>query len=536
MAEEDILFGKKRHLFGGIEPSNMIKFSTIYNDGKVVIEAILPKDTIVDGQTLCTVAGAVIRRKEGDYPVDEFDGDLVMDITESGTYIDDKDAIRVPDSGGITPLSIDDTVTYYAAFPYTTQGVYNRSPINRSICISEGSYYLFGYDLDTTDPDPATRVSYPSDVMNADFTPVSCKIADRIFNYGSWNILTPGFFFMPRPCMLKNDGTVDHYLEPTDYTKLYDLSGPSKVADMSFDGNAMMEWPKIYTYREEINGVYKFRCSNVKHGPKWECWCNYDKNNNEIDHFYTSIYSTSLVEGTTVLRSISGGTRPSSLIFKDAIQYAENNGEDWTLETVADRLLINDLLVMMAKSTDTQMSFGQGRTHSGNAQAIGVNNTDGLFYGGNTGYCTKVFGMEDIWGNMPRACVGFICDGGVLKIKATRGTIDGSVVNDYNNNGSGYIELEGTNVCGTEYYIKKMVTTPFGRLPIIEDAKVVGSSSTYECDPVTFSTVLSVASFGGLSYVNANYHLGCFAVNFNGVTSANSNRHGYGLSCKPSKK
>ena len=27
MAEEDIIFGKNRHFFGGIEPSNMITFS-----------------------------------------------------------------------------------------------------------------------------------------------------------------------------------------------------------------------------------------------------------------------------------------------------------------------------------------------------------------------------------------------------------------------------------------------------------------------------------------------------------------------------
>ena len=39
MAEEDILFGKKRHLFGGIEPSNMKKFEVYYRDGNVIVNA-----------------------------------------------------------------------------------------------------------------------------------------------------------------------------------------------------------------------------------------------------------------------------------------------------------------------------------------------------------------------------------------------------------------------------------------------------------------------------------------------------------------
>lgn len=523
MAEEDILFGKKRHLFGGIEPSNMIKFSTISYDSGVVIEAILPKDTVVEGQTLCTVAGAVICKKFGGYPVDEFDGEVVMTITKSGTY---KDTNVLPS----------DTY-YYAAFPYTTQGVYNRNPSNRSIYMPKHIYYLFGYDLDTSDPDPATRVSYPSDVMNANYTPVSLNTSTKAFSYGSWNI-NPGQYFMPRPCMLKNDGIVDQYLEPTDYTKLYDLSGSSKVADTSFNGNAMMEWPKIYTYREEVNGVYKFRCSNVKHGPAWECWCNYDKNDNEIDHFYTSIYRASLAttNGAVVnkLRSIVGGS-DVTINLKQAIDYAAVNGEDWTLETAVDRLLINDLLVMMAKSTNTQKYFGTGKI-STQTVAIGNGNRNGMFYGGTSAETIKTFGMEDLWGNIPRRCVGWICDNGVQKIKMTRGKRDGSSVDDYNNNGTGYITLDGVNVTDGTVYIKKMRTTPFGRIPILEDSTSVGSASTYECDGVHFLESLSYPCLGGrYASTSDEGSVGGFTTMFRNVTDS-STYYGFGLSCKPSKK
>ena len=118
MAEEDLIFGKNRHFFGGIEPSNMKEFSVAEVNGSVLITAILPDDTIVNEQTLCSVSGAVIRRKANGFPKDEFDGDLVLNATESLTFIDSE-----ADSDG---------VYYYAAFPYTSQGVYNRNTINRA--------------------------------------------------------------------------------------------------------------------------------------------------------------------------------------------------------------------------------------------------------------------------------------------------------------------------------------------------------------------------------------------------------------------
>ena len=88
MAEEDLIFGKNRHFFGGIEPSNMLAFSVAIESGVVKVTATLPNDTVVNNQTLCTVEGAVIRRKTTDYPKDEFDGDLVANIKASTVFAD----------------------------------------------------------------------------------------------------------------------------------------------------------------------------------------------------------------------------------------------------------------------------------------------------------------------------------------------------------------------------------------------------------------------------------------------------------------
>ena len=46
MAEEDLIFGKNRHFFGGIEPSNMQAFSVAVGSGVVKVTATLPNDTV----------------------------------------------------------------------------------------------------------------------------------------------------------------------------------------------------------------------------------------------------------------------------------------------------------------------------------------------------------------------------------------------------------------------------------------------------------------------------------------------------------
>jgi archaellum component FlaF (FlaF/FlaG flagellin family) len=518
MAEEDLIFGKNRHFFGGIEPSNMVKFEARKRTtSSVNITAILPEDTIIDGQTLCTVKGAVIRAKEGEYPKDEFDGVLVADIEESGSFV-----AEMPETT---------EGWYYAAFPYSAQGVYNRNKANRS---AASKHYLFGYDLVNATANPSTRVTYPSDVDNAAYTPAGMDYTADEFNYGSWGY-DAGETFMPRPCMLKYDGTVDHYLNPNDYTKKVDGSA-SSAADASFGGNAMMEWSKIYTKRWEENGVYHFRCSDEPHGDGWDCWCNYDINNKVIDHFYTAIY---LVGGTNgKVRSISSinsdfPASPSSNNYSANVQCAQANGSDWYIEVLADRLLIQDLLVMMARSTDSQTAYGKGASQ---IKSGGTMDTKGMFWGDQNWSGVKVFGMEHLWGALWRYTAGWMLANKVQKVKLTRGTHDGSTATDYNTTGSGYISVSDANLSSTGH-ISAMKTESYGRLP----KTLSGSSSTYEIDYVQVGSSASNSTYmaycggvvtdsndiGGLFFAMMSYTVD---IRF---PSSSRNTVQAALSCKP---
>ena len=614
MAEEDLIFGKNRHFFGGIEPSNMLAFNAVIESGVVKITATLPNDTVINNQTLCTVEGAIIRRKATDYPKDEFDGDLVANIKAStvfadngasptGTYhyaafpyttqgvynrnkanrvivnepepmqefsaksvyVSASDTVKVEimaklpngvagavirksttgypanetegelfkditTNGTYTDTNVTVGMTYYySAFPYTSTGAYNRSEANRTSVAPKKRDYLFGYDLVKATSSPTGRVTYPSDVDNDAFTPAAMNFGTDKFNYGGW-AFNPGEKFMPRPCMLTYAGTVDHYLDPNDYTKKIDGT-TSKVTDTSFGGNAMMEWPKIYTKRWESDGIYHFRCSDAPQGDDWDCWCNYDHGNNQINHFYTPIYFGSLVSGK--LRSISGVTNSVSTTTNQEVTYAKANGNDWYIEVLADHLLLQDLLVMMARSTNCQSAFGYGRGKSTNKNAMnpGTMNTKGMFWGSNDQTSgMKVFGMENVWGNLWRRTAGWINANGTQKVKITRGTHDGSTVSDYNTDGSGYKTIADATPAGTSGgYISNMKTEAFGRLPVIAN----GSSSTFEADGMWYDNgQVDYAVVGGRW--DNDLVIGPFYVGLDDRASRSYINRGAALSCKPS--
>lgn len=516
--EEIVLFGKQRHFFGGIAPSNMLEFSGKFKSdiSKYVITAKLPKDTIIDGQMVCCVDGAIIRKSYEDYPKNEFEGELVVDIKEDCEIM-----VDVNDSEG---------TAYFSAFPYSKQGVFNRNKFNRMTPIKYG--YLFGYDLDTTEKDPDERVTYPDEVENRNYTPAKMNFSTGLFDYGDWPS-TPGEKFMPRPCMLKFDGTFDYYLNPNDYTKKEDGT-TSDVTNTSYQGNAMIQWPKIYTKRWEENGIYHFRCSDTKIDDDWDCWCNYDKNDNEIPYFYTAIYNG--VMKSSKMRSLSySNTEPTfGYTLSQQMTYCKNNGEHWYMDVIADRLLVQDLLVMMGCSTDGSDVYGPGASYTGAVyRKVGLMNTKGMFWGAKAqdGDGVKVFGMEHYWGNAWRRVAGWlwIKDQNVYKI--TRGTHDGSTATDYNATGSGYITASGVSPASTTRSgsIKSMVTTPFGRFPY----DVGGSDTTYEADSLAtyYSTSEKYAAIVG-GYFTSKLGAGPFAVYLNksasetgGITTS--------VSCKP---
>lgn len=443
-----------------------------------------PSDTIIDGEVVCVVDKVIIRRKKDSAPTDENDGTLVAEIKRKdfGKY---KNDFFVEES--LTPN--DGDVYYYKAFPLSTTGFYNTASVNETSGIVARNYVLYGFKLDQSESDPSSMITYIED--NRDFESAHMDYTANTFKYGDW---TDAWFIKNlKPCMLKYDGTVDYELDKDDYSKKLDGT-PSDIANTSYEGNAMIGFPKVY-WKVVDNGddTANIYFSDKKVDSSFKCWSHIDNNSKEIDYCYMPIYNGSLVDGR--LRSLSGRTPIANKTASDEINYAKANnaGSDviWYTELFNDRMLVDLLLLLIGKSTDTQAVFGTGNNNSYvSTSNTGVKNTGtmnkkGLFWGNQDNKSgVKVFGMEHWWGNQWRRIGGWISDKGTQKIKMTYGQSDGSTTDGYNINGSGYIAIANSTPSGTSGgYISKMLITENGLIPVSAN----GSATTYYCDGLWFN-------------------------------------------------
>lgn len=371
---------------------------------------------------------------------------------------------------------------------------------------------IYGVHINGADSNPKTRVKYLADAVG--MTPAHMNFTSGTFDYGSW----ANAFFMPKPCMLKTNGQVDYYLNENDLTKKIDGSA-SDIANINYDGNAMMEWGngtdiiwwKIEPDKGNPNSASLY-VANYQADKDFKNLNFIDINGNEKSHFYTPIYNGSL-DSNNKLRSISGQTVIKSKTASQEMTYARANGTGYEIEQYVDRLLINILLIIMGKSTDTQDVFGRGMSENAGDENLllktGTMNSKGLFWGENAGTAgVKVFGMENYYGNQWRRTVGLILANGIVKVKLSPSTKDGSKATNYNTDGTGYIEIPNSTPSGTSGgYIKDMLYTALGMFP----TSIAGSSSTYYPDGCWFNNeIIAFALFGG--NLDNGRHCGAFSV------------------------
>lgn len=349
---------------------------------------------------------------------------------------------------------------------------------------------VYGFHINSNESDPSAAVTYLADAIGK--TPAHMDYDSGTFDYGSWE----NAFFMPKPCMLKYNGTVDYYLDPNDYSKKLDGTA-SDVTDDTYDGNAMMEWgqngKKIwYKIIPDANDNTSASIYIADHQADegFHAWSFYDYNNTLKDHFYTPIYNGS-IDSNGKLRSISGKAYSDLCQDKTAaeeITAAELNNigsnKGWYTEVYADIILIQFLCYLIGKSLDVQTVFGNGRTNqpfdASSMLGTGTMDDKGLFWGSNeNNYGVKVFGMENFWANQYRRYAGHYLDSYINKYKLTRGTADGSSASDYStSSATGYLN-DGTSPSSNGYYSKCTFNNRGG---IFIGSVTGGSSTTYYCD------------------------------------------------------
>lgn len=393
-----------------------------------------------------------------------------------------------------------------------------------------GGSTVYGFHVNSNESDPSACVTYLRDAVG--MTPAKMDFTNGKFDWGSWR----DAFFIPKPCMLRSDGTVAYYLNENNYALKEDGTA-SDISNDSFDGNAMMEWGKDhkriwYKIVADANDAtsYSVYIADHKEDKNYVAWSFYNKNDELMEHFYTPIYSGSL-DSDNKLRSLSGKSIMQSKTGTEEISYAKANGDGWNIEVWADKLLMFLLLYLMGKSLDVQGTYGQGHSTMGSSVSHLINtgtlDDKGLFFGySDTDKKVKVFGMEDQWAEQMNRCCGLILDNGIYKYKLTEGTADGSTVIGYptdNTNGM----LDGGQSPTANGYINKFAVTGDTILP----NSVSAGSSTYYCDYFYQRQSGVLFAFIGGSSMNED---SCgFCVVLDGEVGVSSWFLGGALSCKP---
>ena len=137
--------------------------------------------------------------------------------------------------------------------------------------------------------------------------------------------------------------------------------------------------------------------------------------------------------------------------------------------------------------------------------------------------------MEHYGRNQWRKIPVWINSYGTQKIKLTYGQSDGSTVDGYNTDGTGYIEIPNSTPSGSNGgYISKLLFGNYGYTPVISN----GSATTYCCDGFWFNNSrVDYAVVGGSS--DYGVFVGAFCSAIDGIISSTYWNIAAALSCKP---
>lgn len=377
------------------------------------------------------------------------------------------------------------------------------------------SYSLFGYKILKSDSNTSSRVEYTDDAVG--MNPAWVDLTTGVFNYGSWG--DSWFVRKNRAVMLRSNKTVAYELNPNDYTKKIDGTA-SDVSNVNFDGNAMSEMPKVWLKTWEDSKYNYVNISDVQLDADFHQDAYIGNDGKPRDVFYMSMFTGSIQNNK--MRSLKGLRPTTGTNGQQELTAAGLNGAGWTTWTYSRWNLINCLLVLMSKSTNTQASFGYGNytggSSAGNLLTTGGASARGQFTGTNkSNDYMKVFHIENYYADMWKRIEGFVTgSNGRILVKTTP---------PYNSTGSGYDDTGVAPSGGSGGYITQMLLDNHGFIPSVTG----GSETTYFSDGFWYAANCYAFVGGSCSY---GFICGAFALHVDGAFSAAGWSFGACLSCE----
>ena len=393
----------------------------------------------------------------------------------------------------------------------------------------------YGFKIDKTNDNSDTAVIYTYDAVT--MTPAAMNFTTGEFDYGSW--ANAWFVRDAYPVALNLDGTEAYRLDPDDYTKKsdgtpsdiqfvllteapsdwstqwkqyytkdandnYELNAQSeaptfalntyyKLSYGNFQGNFMVAFPRVYFRRTEDATYNYVEISNHKLGDDWYAYAHINSSGNEVKRIYLPLFKGVIVDSK--LRSVPGVIPQGGTTASAEVTAATALGSRWQIWDHSSVELINDLLILMSKSIDSQGKFGKGRESgydSSDTVTYGKLQTGtlikkGKFHGFSSSYKEiKVFGMEGFWANRWDRLQGMLLVDNIWKIKMTP---------PYNFTGTDFVTLSSASVPSGNGYLSKVQTSQYGSIPASIEGG--GSSKFYKDYFYKSATSTRVALRGG---------------------------------------
>lgn len=360
----------------------------------------------------------------------------------------------------------------------TMPDVLNSANLSDTINSIEGGqkYFIYGVFIDTTNSNPETSVTYTDDAVG------------MTAGSNEWDN-TP-IFKNIKPCMLK-DGVVQYYLNPNDFTKKED--GTNADITSGNDGDVMIEIPKLY-YEINTNGsILTVRVTDAPNIVGFNCYAHTRDVEGDREKLYIGAYLA--YYDNSSLRSLSGKSPIANVDLSTLRNRVHAKGTGYDMLSFYPLTLIQCLYLIKYKNLNSQEALGKGYTNSSNTTVLNTGGTDtkGMCYGETNGTeQMKLFGMEDLWGNLYQ-----IVEGIKTIAESSRNTAFHTSFNNFSTSGS-YQRVSSMSSNEDGFKRRVVGTNKGGFIP----SSVSGASATtYWCDRSTSWTGNTFGVVGGRASV-----------------------------------
>ena len=271
-----------------------------------------------------------------------------------------------------------------------------------------------------------------------------------------------------KPCIMK-DGAVVGYLNPNDFTK-YEDGTTAPITDSNYD--VMIEFPRRGLNISTSGDIITVSLTDATNDENFN-YLAHKRGNTQKDYFYLGAYDAT--GSSSKLGSNSGLAPLVSTTLTDFITYAHNRGTGYEIMGFYQWTYIQALYILKYGNLNSQAALGKGYTGSSAAQTTGYCNAKGMCYG-NTSSTTdrvKLFGLEDLWGNVYQWICGLYCNGSYNLLTTTDNFGTSTTASNWE-----YSVSSGVS-SNTYGYTTKLQGTNNGGFVLKANG---GSSTTYWCD------------------------------------------------------